>query len=367
MRALVISHLYFDPERRGKLRALAGLGVTVAAAVPGGLPAEDSGVRVTPIPFSGDRWNPETIEWNSRELRRCVSDFRPDLVQVEEEPGTQVAADVADQATRLGIPLVLFSQRLHPVRGLRARRRAARVFRAARAAIAGNAVALRRLREGLPGSSVALMPQTGVALPPPSERPLRETLSIGYVGRLLPDRGVDSLLRACATILGPWTLTIAGTGPEQESLELLAQRLGLASRVRWLGGVTWPQIEDLWPELDCLVLPAAPDAAGAERWSMILLDAMARGVIPVVTPGGIPEAIVGPAGKIATDGESLGIVLQTLRAYPEERPRLAAEARQRVLEHFVDAALAEQTLALWRRVLEQGTRDQGPRTRETAG
>ncbi|HLB55373.1 MAG TPA: glycosyltransferase [Gemmatimonadales bacterium] len=351
MRAIVLSHLYLDPDRRGKLRALAGLGVAVAAAVPGGVAGEDHGVRMVPVASSGDPGEPESIEWSARALRRLITDFRPDLIQVEEEPGTRVSAKAAAEATRLGIPLVLFSQSRGPAPSLGRRRRAARAFRAARAAIGGNPFAVQCLREALPGRPVVLMAQTGVSLPPPVERPRREDLCIGYVGRLLPDRRVDALLRSCAMLMGTWNLTIAGTGPEQEALELLAQRLGLASRVRWLGGVGRAQIEALWPELDCLVLPAGPEAGGSERWSTILIEAMARGVIPVVMEGGIPAAIVGAAGTVTRDNESLGVALQTLLAYPEERPRLTAAARQRVLDHFVDAALADQTLKLWQHIL----------------
>ena len=69
--------------------------------------------------------------------------------------------------------------------------------------------------------------------------------------------------------------------------------------------MTREAIEELWARVDCLVLPADPAADGAERWSTILLDAMARGVIPVVMQGGVQESIVGAAGRIAGDDEAL--------------------------------------------------------------
>src|SRR5687768_12459076 len=65
VRAIVVSRVYADPSTRGKLKALAGLGVSVAAAVPDrwtpvGLGAEqqtsygdDAGVRTVPIPVRG--------------------------------------------------------------------------------------------------------------------------------------------------------------------------------------------------------------------------------------------------------------------------------------------------------------------------
>lgn len=350
MRAVILSHLYLDPERRGKLRALAGMGVSLTVGVPGGGTSEDSGVRLASIPAKGDPEGP-ACHWNRKAIRALLTDRRPDLLQIEEEPWTSAAVHASIEAARLRIPVVFCCQEVRRPDGFLARRRARRALKSARGSIAGNALAVERLRRVLPGLPVIELPQFGVPLPPATERAPREVLSLGYIGRLLPDRGVDRLLRACATLLGGWSLTVAGTGPEQENLELLAQRLGLASRVRWLGGVTRDEVEALWEELEVLVLPADPRADGAERWSTILVDAMARGVIPVVREGGIPASIVGDAGRQAPDTEALEVILQTLRAYPADRTRLAAAARQRVLDHFVDAALAKQTLGFWERIL----------------
>ena len=352
MRAVILSHHYLDPERRGKLRALAGQGATIVVAVPGGSAGEEAGVRLAPIPVHGTLEEPESLRWSRPAIRRLLADFRPDIVQIEEEPDSQASAVTAAEAERLGIPVVLFSWESNPKRrGFRARQRAATSFRAARAAIGGNALAAERLRSELPGVPVASMPHLGVAPPAPVTRPASGTLAIGYVGRLLPERAVDMLLRGCAQLMGSWTLYVAGTGPEQEELELLAQRLGLASRIRWLGGISRNEVEALWPTLDCLVLPARREGDWVERWSTILVDAMAREVVPVVMQGGVLHGVGGEAGKTAEDEESLGVALQSLLAYPEERRRLGAAARQRVLENFVDAAIADQTLALWRRVL----------------
>ncbi len=351
MRAVILSHVYLDPERRGKLRALAGAGATIAVAVPGGIATEDHGVRFVPIPAGGDLRDPALTSWDARAIHTLLADFRPDIVQIEEEPWSVAASRAATQAARLKIPAVVWSrERLRPS-GLFQRRRESRALRAARGGIGANAVAVQRLREGLPGRPVIGLPQFGVPLPPPVERPTHEVLAIGYVGRLLPDRGLDRLLRACATLMGGWTLTVAGTGPEQESLEALAERLGLASRLKWLAGVTKEAIEELWPSLDCLVLPADPGADGAERWSSILFEAMARGVVPVVMEGSISASLVGQAGRIAKDDEGLAVALQTLRAYPNDRLRLGAAARQRVLDRFVDPALAADTIRFWNEVL----------------
>lgn len=351
MRAVIVSHLYLDPGNRGKLRAIAGQDCSVVAAVPGGVAETVAGVGIAPIPATGGP-EPTTLRWESRAFRRLFTDLRPDIVQVEEEPVTQGAAAAAAEAARLHIPVVLFSwESLLRRRSFLEKRRMAASLKAARAVIAGNTLAADLLRSELPGIPIAVMPQVGVTARPPRDRAPGNVLSIGFAGRLLPERGVDGLLRACATIMGPWTLTVAGTGPEQETLEAQAQRLGLASRIRWLGGISRAEVEALLPGLDCLVLPSRRTADWVERWSPVLLDAMACGVVPVVNAEGALASVVEGAGKVVADEESLGEALQTLLAYPDERLRLGGAARQRVLERYVDSALAEQTVALWRQVL----------------
>ena len=127
-------------------------------------------------------------------------------------------------------------------------------------------------------------------------------------------------------------------------------RLGLASRIHWLGGVSRAEVEALWPSLDCLVLPSRQPEQRSERWSAVLVDAMARGVVPVVSEGSTLHDVVADSGLAVGDEESIGMALQSLLAYPDERRRMSAAARQRVLERFTDSALAHETLALWRRV-----------------
>ena len=95
MRAIVVSRVYADPATRGKLKALAGLGVAVAAAVPdrwmpAGLSHEpktswgdDGGVRTVPIPIRGSTAPTADPAWHAASLRRLLSEFRPDIVQIE--------------------------------------------------------------------------------------------------------------------------------------------------------------------------------------------------------------------------------------------------------------------------------------------
>src|SRR2546425_10558523 len=145
-RILVVSSIYVDPANRGKLRALAARDLDVTVGVPqrwreAGLGRtlevgweRQSGVEVFPIPVTGSG-RADRLVYAGRALASLLRDKRPDLVQVEEEPGTRAALQVVRAARRLKIPALLFTrQNVTPSDGLFAAWRRARTLRRVRGA-----------------------------------------------------------------------------------------------------------------------------------------------------------------------------------------------------------------------------------------
>lgn len=360
MRVLVLSHHALDPANRQKLRELAGHGWEITLAMPDGLadPSTllgtglDGPIRLAPVAIRGSSASPETVRYKARALRRVLSDLRPSLVHVELEPGTQPAWVAVHEAHRLQIPSIVFSwESLPRKRGFFEERRYRRTLGQASGLIGGNRMAESLLAEAAPNLPAMSLPQQGIVAPPAAPRPSHEGLAMAAVGRLTPERGVDRLLRACGQLMGPWTLQVAGTGPEQEPLEDLAQKLGLASRIRWLGPISRSEITTLWKDVDVIVAPSRSTPTWIERHSTVILEAMAHGVAPVVSAAGALPGIVGEAGVVVNSDEDLLIALQELVMNPDRRVNLGHAGRRRVLEHFVDAAIARTTSAFWQEVL----------------
>jgi glycosyltransferase involved in cell wall biosynthesis len=362
MRAVIVSHLYADPENRAKLRSLAGLGVTLTVAVPDrwsstdGTPhrtdwGDDAGVKVVPIPVRGPVSRPERLLWSRKTLRRLLNDFRPDLLHIEEEPWTQPATLGLRLARRMGIRSVLSTAESLP-RSYSVAQRFRREWnlRAATGVIGTNRLALTLATRRRPVAPNITLPQLGVTPPPAVPRAPRPALGIGFVGRLVPERGLDLLFRACVGLAGKWTLTVVGTGPSQEELEILAQRLGISARISWLGALPRAAVDDVWPLLDCVVLPSRT----TQRWVLSVgraaLEAMAHGVAVIGTDSGALPELVGDAGRIVPEEDvpALTAALQELYADRSECERLGSAGRKRVLEHFSDDAIAGKTLSFWR-------------------
>lgn len=370
MRAVILSHTYIDPATRGKLKALVGLGTTLSVAVParwspgGRSPllhaswGNDGGVRIVPIPVSGDHG--EEVRWKRADLHRLLSDFRPEILQIEAEAWTPAAATASACAERLGIPLVLFgSDSVVRSHSMVERWRRRRTLGRARALVGGNRLAVGLLGRDRPGVPLAVIPQLGLTPPLETRRPDRPDLAIGFVGRLVPEKGLDALFRACVKLLGRWNLTVVGSGPSQELFETLAERLGIASRITWRGALPPEDLKRLWAELDCLVVPSRTTAHWVETSHPVLVEAMGHGVTVISSDSGALPEVIDTAGLVVAEDDvpALTAALQHLIDAPRERTRLGREARLRVMTEFVDDAVARRTLEFWEKVIACSRRD----------
>jgi hypothetical protein len=364
MRVAFVSHTYIDPATRGKLRALVSLGCTVSVAVPerwSPTPrgpvleaawGNDGGVRIIPVTIKGDRG--EATEWDGARLHQLLSEFRPDIVQVEADAWTPLADEASARAAKLGIPVALFSwESVARSDGLRERWRRGRTLGRARALIGGNRLAAGLLSRARPGVPVTVIPQTGLMPPLETQRPDHAEMAIGFIGRLVPEKGLDSLFRACVKLHGRWRIVVVGSGPSQEQLETLAERLGIASRISWLGALPAERLKEIWPTLDCLVVPSRSTTHWVETYHPALVEAMGHGVPVVGSDSGALPDIIGNAGLVVPEDDvaALTSALQRLADTPRDRLRFGRDARLRVMAEYVDEAVARRTLEFWKSVL----------------
>ena len=115
---------------------------------------------------------------------------------------------------------------------------------------------------------------------------------VGFLGRLVPIKGVEVLLRAARR---DWTVLVAGDGPERFRLQALAVAYG--ARVRFLGQVHGETAGSFWSAIDVLALPSVSLPNGRiEGTPTVALEALAAGVPLVASDaGGIRNATDGAA------------------------------------------------------------------------
>jgi len=368
-RVLVLSHSYLQPAHRGKLRALAARGLEITVAIPQrwrdpwfGRPIDvawerQGGLEVFPLPARGmgPKGELQKAHYAGRPLKALLRDRRPDLVQIEEEPTSIVARQVVGAARRLGIPVVLLTHQNVELQldwWLRWKHR--RMLRKLTGLVAGSDLAGILVRQDAPNLPIAVIPQLGALAPHEPQHVPHEGLAIGFVGRLVPHKGLDNLLQALAQQRSAkWRLTIVGDGPERERLEQLATELRLAARVRWTGGLPAEQVASLWPDLDVLVMPSRSSPEWREANGQVLMEAMANEVAVLGTDSGVIPELIGDAGIVVPDGDLQGLAaaLERLSDAPNRRI-LAQAARARALRLYSDDAIAERTLEFWKQVVK---------------
>ena len=154
------------------------------------------------------------------------------------------------------------------------------------------------------------------------------------VGRLSPEKDVETLLRAVATIVprhAEFRLEIAGDGVCMPALRQAVDELNLAHCVRFLGDVK--DVPSLLARASMCVLPSL-----TEGISLVLLEAMARGLPVVATRvGGNPEVVTDEeTGTLVPPGAPQELAAAMLRVYrdPDLARRMGEAGRRRVETHF---------------------------------
>jgi glycosyltransferase involved in cell wall biosynthesis len=172
-----------------------------------------------------------------------------------------------------------------------------------------------------------------------------------YVGRVVPIKRLDVLLRAVATARGggsPVQLAVVGDGEIRPDLERLAGELRIASHVHFLGYRR--DLAAIAEASDLYVLSSDNEGTPV---SLIEAGAAAR---PAVTTavGGVPEVVTPETGILVPRGDdrALAGAIAELATDGKWRLRLGRAARDRVLGRYSAGRLVADVDALYRELLE---------------
>jgi glycosyltransferase involved in cell wall biosynthesis len=159
--------------------------------------------------------------------------------------------------------------------------------------------------------------------------------TIGWVGRLSEEKGLDVALRALPALAGvPARLHVIGAGRERCALRAVAEELGVGDRVVWHGAIQ--NAERLYRAFDAFALSSRTEGS-----PIVLFEAMsARVPIAATCVGGVPgmvserEALLVPAN----DPEALGAALLEICQAPGAALRRANAAHRRLAAEYREGA-----------------------------
>lgn len=282
-----------------------------------------------------------------------IPSFRPHIIHAEEEPDSLAALQIVLYRRIFAPRAKLF---LHTWQNLDrplswAVASVLRVTLAAADAIfCANQEAIALLRRRQYNRPKPFVPAIGVdtgIFHPRMPRSADGPFVIGFVGRLVAEKGIDSLIDAMTVLRRgslprPLRLRLIGGGPLEASLRAQVQNAGLAENTEFLPPVPLAQIAQQMAELDVLVLPSRTTTVWKEQLGRVLVEAMAIGV-PVVgsDSGSIPE-VISDAGLIFPEGDAPALAEQLRQLL--HNPALAEELSRRGIER-AQTEYSQQVLA----------------------
>lgn len=172
-----------------------------------------------------------------------------------------------------------------------------------------------------------------------------DEILIGYVGRIVEQKGLKTLLLALKEIEHlRWRFVAIGSGEFEPEFDEIAQQLNLTDRIQRLGFVPFTETPNYLSALDIVVLPSETRSSWKEQFGRVIIEAMACGT-PVIgsDSGEIPHLIRATQGGIVfPEGNAIALAqaLQQLISNKELRATLAETGRQSVLQNYTNALLA---------------------------
>jgi len=182
---------------------------------------------------------------------------------------------------------------------------------------------------------------------------LRGDQIVGYVGRLVPEKGLHVLLAAMKRLPSRVECVIIGDGPMRAELELWSSLPELSGRIHMIDPVSPEDLVNYLNCMDALALPSLTAAHWKEQYGRIIAEAMSCGV-PVVgsDSGAIPE-VIGSAGIVVPEGDvaALSDALAVLLDSREQRRQLGALGRERAEQQLSTRAMSASLKRFYDRII----------------
>jgi glycosyltransferase involved in cell wall biosynthesis len=167
------------------------------------------------------------------------------------------------------------------------------------------------------------------------------------VGRLVEVKGIHTVLHALANVHEPWHYTVVGSGPKAREWQELAEHLGMASRVEFIGETT--DIVELLRSSDCFLFPSRWEGLGSAA-----IEAASLG-LPVLASD-IPslESIFSKSQRIsALDVAAWTAAIRELLVHPEEVLASARKSAPSISKRFDPETVSKKYAELYQEILKE--------------
>lgn len=182
----------------------------------------------------------------------------------------------------------------------------------------------------------------------------KDNFVIGYVGRLMRMKGLETLIKAFSLLINEVSLSkshllIIGSGEYKDEMLSLASALNVQEKIIFIDSVPANEIPKYINCMDVLVLPSITTSGWVEFFGRVLVEAMVCQV-PVIgsNSGEIPN-VIGDSGLIFQEGDEKDLKdkLYTILVNPQLRKSLAMKGFQRANSLYTWESIAKNTYEVY--------------------
>lgn len=188
----------------------------------------------------------------------------------------------------------------------------------------------------------------------------RRPIQVIFAGRLVPMKGCNIVIQACAPLVrdGDLELHVMGDGGERALLEQMVKAERMEQGAHFYGWCSQEQVLAKMGQCDVFAFPSIREFGGG-----VVIEAAAKGLVPIVMDFGGPAEIVRdetgfrlPLGNTESTVQHLRSILEQLIRDPARIQTIGEAARQQMLREFAWEQRIHKTLAIYRYVMGVGPR-----------
>ena len=169
--------------------------------------------------------------------------------------------------------------------------------------------------------------------------------------RLNRIKGFDILVDAFAQANLPKnvTLTIVGDGPDRAFIESKIAEHQISNQIHLVGVKTPEEVSDLFCNSDCFVL-----SSRLETFSIVVIEAMAKGLPVIATRSGGPETFLLPEHGMLVEKENVDELAHAMNKMIEHYTDYDSdEIRKYCYDHFSQDVIADQIISVYNKVINK--------------
>jgi phosphatidyl-myo-inositol dimannoside synthase len=174
---------------------------------------------------------------------------------------------------------------------------------------------------------------------------------VGYLGRFVPGKGLDLLIRALDRLKGDWRAMFVGAGPMESHLRKWAA--GHGDRVRLCTDVTHDHVPAYLNAMNVLCAPSQTMPNWKEQFGRMVVEAFAVGLPFIGSDSGEIPIVIKDAGVVVGEKDELGWTkaIADLLGSPERCRELTGRGLQRARDEFAWPIVARKYLDFFETLL----------------